>query len=102
MMVVNYKEFIKIQFSLVIQNLMVGNYQEFIKAKFSLVIQITCLAFVSWQSMLCIEKYFDHPQGTKMSLYRTDATNQFPTITICKDLRFHPYDENRLTDCGIR
>ena len=101
-MLTKYKEFIKAKFSLVIQNMMVVNYKEFIKPKFSLVIQVTCLAFVSWQSMLCIAKYLDHPQGTKMSLYHTDATNQFPTINICKDLRFHPYDENRLTDCGIR
>ena len=101
-MVVNYKEFIKSQFSLVIQNLMVGNYMEFIKAKFSLVIQITCFAFVSWQSMLCIAKYLEHPQGTKMSLRNTDAIKYFPTITICKDFNHNPYDENRLNHCGIR
>ena len=44
-------------------------------------ISLACFAFVMWQSVQCIEKYIEKPQGTKLSLKHTSQINQFPAIT---------------------
>ena len=63
-------------------------------------ISLACFAFVLWQSVQCIEKYIENPQGTKLSLQHTREINQFPAITIC------PFswsnDIDHLNRCGLR
>ena len=63
-------------------------------------ISLACFAFVLWQSVQCIEKYINNPQGTKLSLQRTSKLHQFPAITICP--AFQMYDEKQLKKCGLR
>ena len=46
-------------------------------------ISLACFAFVSWQSVQCIQKYIEKPQGTKLTLQHTSEIPQFPSITIC-------------------
>ena len=64
-------------------------------------ITVACFAFVLWQSVQCIQKYIENPQGTKLSLQNTREIHQFPAITICpwyNDL----YNEDHLEKCGLR
>ena len=61
-------------------------------------ITLACFAYVFWQSVQCIEKYIDNPQGTKLSLQRTSELHQFPAITICSE----EYDKDHLEKCGLR
>ena len=70
-----------------------------IKQSATVSISLACLAFVFWQSVQCIEKYIENPQGTKLSLQRTSELHQFPAITICP---FQKYDEDNLKKCGLR
>ena len=73
----------------------------FIKQSATVSISLACLAFVFWQSVQCIEKYIENPQGTKLSLQRTSKLHQFPAITICPPPR-KKYDEKQLKKCGLR
>ena len=41
-----------------------------------------CLAFVIWQTIQCMEKYIDKPQGTAISMKKS-ANLPFPDVTIC-------------------
>ena len=68
-----------------------------IKQSATVSISLACLAFVFWQSVQCIEKYIENPQGTKLSLQRTSKLHQFPAITICRKS-----DKNHLKRCGLR
>ena len=65
-----------------------------------------CLFYVIYQSIQCITKYVEGPQGTKLSL-KTSANVPFPSITICGKFRKDKYDyffnESHLQDvCDIR
>lgn len=68
-----------------------------IKRLIYFVITFACFAFVSWQSVQCIQKYLEKPQGTKLTLQHISEIPQFPAITIC-----HRYDEDHLKKCGLR
>ena len=72
-----------------------------IKQSASVSICLACLAFVFWQSVQCIEKYIENPQGTKLRLQRTSELHQFPAITICPDYD-QKFDKNHLKKCGLR
>ena len=63
-------------------------------------ISLACFVFVFWQSVQCIKKYRDNPQGTKLSLHHTSEIHQFPAITICP--AYQMYDEKQLKKCGLR
>ena len=72
-----------------------------IKQSIYVSISLACFIFVFWQSLQCIEKYREKPQGTKLSLQSTSEIHQFPAITICpwyNDL----YNEDHLEKCGLR
>ena len=60
-------------------------------------ISLACFVFVSWQSVQCIQKYIEKPQGTKLTLQHISEIPQFPAITICNG-----YDEDHLKKCGLR
>ena len=60
-------------------------------------ITFACFAFVSWQSVQCIQKYIEKPQGTKLTLQHISEIPQFPAITICRG-----YDKEHLKKCGLR
>ena len=61
-----------------------------------------CLAFTIWQSSLCIIKYLEKPQGTKLSL-QTTAQLPFPAITVCNFDPDYQYNSTILEkQCGIR
>ena len=62
-------------------------------------ISLACFTFVLWQSVQCIEKYIEKPQGTKLSLKHTSEIQQFPAITICSA---YGYDNETLQRCGLR
>ena len=60
------------------------------------------LAFTIWQSSLCIIKYLEKPQGTKLSL-QTTAQLPFPAITVCNFDPDYQYNSTILEkQCGIR
>ena len=65
-------------------------------------ISLACFAFVMWQSVQCIEKYIEKPQGTKLSLKHTSQINQFPAITICLYSSNNKFDKDHLKKCGLR
>ena len=68
-------------------------------------ISLACFAFVLWQSVQCIGKYIENPQGTKLSLQRTSEIHQFPAITICPNRYPYQklkYDIAHLKRCGLR
>ena len=48
----------------------------------SVCVNILCFSYVFYQSIQCITKYVDGPQGTKVSLKKS-ADLLFPSITIC-------------------
>ena len=65
-----------------------------------MIIFIACFSFASWQCIKCFQRYFDKPQGTKLSI--EDPTNElFPAITICPRDKEYGYNETILSDCGI-
>ena len=76
------------------------NINSAIKQSTYVSISLACFVFVFWQSVQCIEKYIENPQGTKLSLQRTSKLHQFPAITICP--AFQMYDEKQLKKCGLR
>ena len=61
-----------------------------------------CFAFVLWQSVQCIEKYIEKPQGTRLSLQHASKIHQFPAITICPAILSNTYDADHLIKCGLR
>ena len=75
----------------------------------SFCINTFCFSYVIYQSIQCITKYVDGPQGTKVSLKKS-ADLLFPSITICGkfgkdnyDVHDYFYNNTFLEDvCGIR
>ena len=77
------------------------NINSAIKQSTYVSISLARFVFVFWQSVQCIQKYIENPQGTKLSLQNTREIHQFPAITICpwyNDL----YNEDHLEKCGLR
>ena len=70
-------------------------------------INVSCLGFVIWQTIQCMTKYIQKPQGTTVSMKK--STNlSFPAISVCgsfgkvdgQDIGFNEtYLQNV---CGIR
>ena len=81
-----------------------GNTNNYMNCIFTSVIIISCVCFVSWQSIKCIIKYIEMPQGTKQSLSYT-GFHQFPAITVCSDPNRNKdvtvYNLEKLKKCGI-
>ena len=88
--------------------------QDKLKAFFRLFISLSywingvCLAFVIWQTIQCIAKYIDKPQGTAISMKKS-ANLPFPGITICGSFgKDEEGDEMGLNEtylqnvCGLR
>ena len=69
-----------------------------IKLSTYIFISLACFVFVFWQSVQCIKKYRDNPQGTKLSLLHTSEIHQFPAITICPG----GFKKDHLERCGLR
>ena len=44
---------------------------------------MACAIFVIWQCKNCIKKYFDNPQGTKLTFKSSIDIYHFPEITVC-------------------
>ena len=76
--------------------------KSFIKSITYFSISLACLIFVLWQSVQCIEKYIEKPQGTRLLLQHISEIQQFPAITICPYYLYHKYDEDHLIRCGLR
>ena len=53
-------------------------FQKFI----SYLITGSCLIFVTWQTIKCMTKYIQKPQGTTVSMKKS-ANLSFPAITVC-------------------
>ena len=64
---------------------------------FSFLITVSCLALVIWQTIKCVSKYIEKPQGTILSIENT-AHLPFPAITICS---YYGYNKEVLEKCGI-
>ena len=73
------------------------NINSAIKQSTYVSISLACFVFVFWQSVQCIQKYIEKPQGTKLTLQHISEIPQFPAITICRG-----YDKNHLNKCGLR
>ena len=73
-----------------------------IKQSVYISISLACFSFVVWQSVQCIGKYIEKPQGTKLSLLRTSEIHQFPAITICAWNMTDQHDRDYLKRCGLR
>ena len=54
------------------------SFKEFI----SYLITGSCLGFVIWQTIQCMTKYIQRPQGTTITMKKS-ANVSFPTISIC-------------------
>ena len=86
----------------------VFNWKKFFRTFISYWINVSCLGFVIWQTIQCMTKYIQKPQGTTVSM-KNSAHFSFPAISVCglfgKDL--HGYDmglnETYLQHvCGLR
>ena len=55
----------------------------------------SCLGFVIWQTIQCMTKYIQRPQGTTISMKKSSNVS-FPTITICGSLERKNLVENDL------
>ena len=78
-----------------------------LKHSVSFIISFGCTFFVCYQSYNCVEKFLNHPQGTRMSIEFIGNTSTFPAMTVCpdpdkeNDYGFR-YNESFLDYCGIR
>ena len=79
-----------------------------ILAILSFCINTLCITYVIYQSIQCITKYVDGPQGTKLSL-KNSADLLFPSITICAKFGKDNFDDDYFYNktlledvCGIR
>ena len=66
----------------------------------SMMIIAICYSITSWQTMQCIAKFLDKPQGTKLSIENAKL-HPYPAITICPLEPSKTYNENILQDCKI-
>ena len=82
-----------------------GKVLSFVSCFFSWLITLCCIAIVTKQTYECLEKYFEEPQNTELSVkYIGTETKVFPAITICSnpEIGIKPYNEQILNDCGIK
>ena len=61
-----------------------------------------CLSIVAWQCFKCIQKYFENPQGTSLSVVNS-AGKMFPSITVCPDAfnKTSVLNSTSLSECGL-
>ena len=78
------------------------NVKSAIKQSVYLSISLACFSFVLWQGVLCVEKYIDKAQATKLSLVHTSEIHQCPALTICAHDISNKYDKDHLNRCGLR
>ena len=55
----------------------------------------SCLGFAIWQTIQCMTKYIQRPQGTTISMKKS-ANVSFPTISICGSFERKNLVENDL------
>ena len=77
------------------------------KLLLSILVIIPCVTFVTYQSIICIQKYRRQEIGTKLS-FEDPAHHIFPSITICRDgrtgnnNRFNPWlNRTQLENCKL-
>ena len=61
-------------------------------------IYVYCIGFVMWQCSGFVEKYIADPQATSLGYAKNE---QFPSITICNNVKTKQFNEKRLKECGI-
>ena len=66
----------------------------------SFLISFACFVFVIWQSIKCLNRFTQKPQGTSLSIENT-ADLPFPAITICGGSGYG-YNLNELKKCSKR
>ena len=64
-----------------------SEFKKAISLTFSITVSIFCFIVVAWQSIKCAIKYYEKPQGTKLTIEYTGHLSQFPfpVITVCSD-----------------
>ena len=67
---------------------------------FTFLISFACFVFVIWQSIKCLSRFTQKPQGTSLSIENT-ADLPFPAITICGGSGYG-YNLNELKKCSNR
>ena len=72
-------------------NIFKNSYQKFK----SYLITGICLGFVIWQTIQCMTKYIQRPQGTTITMKKS-ANVSFPTISICGSFERKNLVENDL------
>ena len=71
---------------------------------FIYVVNVACFSFVFWKTSECIIKFLNNPRGTKMDIWYTENTDNFPAITICSAANNDGgmrWNTEHLKQCGI-
>ena len=59
-----------------------NKFKKFFKTFVLYGINVSCLVFVIWQTIQCVTKYIQKPQGTAVSMKKS-ANLSFPAISVC-------------------
>ena len=84
-----------------------NKFKKFFKTFVLYGINVSCLSFAIWQTIQCLTKYVQKPQGTTVSMKKS-ANLSFPAISVCGSFgKFYGQDigfnETYLQNvCGIR
>ena len=74
--------------------------KEWIVRIIELTINLFCMLFVIYQSIQCISRYIEMPQGTKVFVSSSDK-EPFPTFTLCPGYRSNSAKEDFLQNCSF-
>ena len=84
-----------------------NKFKTLVKTLSSFWINLICLGFVIWQTIKCMTKFNENPQGASVSLKKS-ANLSFPAITVCGSFGKDEYgvelgyNETHLKDvCGF-
>ena len=61
---------------------------------------LVCYSIVGWQTIECLIKYSESPQGTKLKMVSPQVEN-LPAITVCK-AECPRYNESILKSCNLQ
>ena len=81
--------------------------KKLISTSFSSLLLVSCLAFVAWESKICIEKFLDNPKSIDISYEKTQDMI-FPTISFCSlngnennDLKPVAHKKEAFNECSL-
>ena len=68
-------------------------FQSYVRTFLFVCVNGSCLGFVIWQTMNCINTYIEKPIGTRLKMEKSIAL-PFPAITVCGYHSLYTYDKS--------